>query len=287
MKLARALAALCLVPTVVLAQGTPALDGHLKKIRDSKTITVAYRSEAAPFAFTDGDKGAAGYSVDLCKRVIGSLEQQIGVTGLKQNWVPVTVQTRFDGLVNGSADMECGATTVTLGRMKSVDFSSFIFVDGTGLLTRQNVAANGLSDLGGKKIGVIAGTSNERALSEALKRRVLNATVVHVKSHEDGLAQLEGGTIDALASDRVLLVGLASQSKDPKSLVLLSDALSFEPYAISLPRGDWQMRLAVDTALSQIYRGGAIGEIYGQWFGALGKPGAIVEALFLFGTLPD
>ncbi|MCK7491146.1 MAG: hypothetical protein MZW92_04865 [Comamonadaceae bacterium] len=32
--------------------------------------------------------------------------------------------------------MECGASTVTLARMKEVDFSQLTFVDGTGLLVQ-------------------------------------------------------------------------------------------------------------------------------------------------------
>lgn len=286
-RLAAAMAALLLLPAIAMAQAAPALDGRLKKIRDAQTISVAYRTDATPFSFEDSNKQLAGYSIDLCRRVIGAIEKQLGLTELKVRWVPVTVQNRFETVAKGEADMECGASTVTLGRMKTVDFSSFIFVDGTGLLVKASLAANGLSDLAGKKIGVIGGTSNERALREALSTRVINATVVPVKSREEGLAQLEGGAIDAFASDRVLLMGVASKAKDAKALALLGDALSFEPYAIALPRGDWQMRLAVNTALAQIYRSPAIGEIYGRWFGALGRPGPVTEATYLFGALQE
>ena len=286
-RLSTALAALLILPAIALAQSASApLEGRLKKIKDSQSIGVAYRTDAVPFSFEE-NKQAVGYSVDLCRRVIGAIEQQLGVKELKIRWVPVTVQNRFETVAKGQADLECGSSTVTLGRMKEVDFSSFIFVDGTGLLVKASLAAKGISDLGGRKIGVIGGSSNEKALNDALKARVINATVVPVKSRDEGLAQLEAGTIDAFASDRVLLIGLAGEAKEPKSLALLADALSFEPYAIALPRGDWQMRLAVNTALSQIYRSGAIGEIYGRWFGALGRPGPIIEMTYLFGALPD
>jgi len=286
-RIATALAALLIAPAIALAQSSSApLEGRLKKIKDSQSIGVAYRTDAVPFSFEE-NKQAVGYSVDLCRRVVGAIEQQLGVKELKIRWVPVTVQNRFETVAKGQADLECGSSTVTLGRMKEVDFSSFIFVDGTGILVKASLAAKGLGDLGGKKIGVIGGSSNEKALNDALKARVINATVVQVKSRDEGLAQLEAGTIDAFASDRVLLIGLAGKAKDPKSLALLTDALSFEPYAIALPRGDWQMRLAVNTALSQIYRSGAIGEIYGRWFGALGRPGPIVEMTYLFGALPE
>jgi len=286
-RLSAALAALLMLPVIALAQGTTApLEGRLKKIKDAQSIGVAYRTDAAPFSFVEGQQ-PVGYSIDLCRRVVGLLEQQLGVKELKVRWVPVTVQNRFTTVAKAEADLECGASSVTLGRMREVDFSSFTFVDGTGLLVKASLAAKGIGDLGGRKIGVIGGSSNEKALNEALKARVVNATVVTVTTRDDGLAQLEAGTIDAFASDRVLLIGLAGKAKDAKSLALLTDALSFEPYAIVLPRGDWQMRLAVNTALAQIYRSGAIGEIYGRWFGALGRPGPIIEMTYLFGALPE
>jgi ABC-type amino acid transport substrate-binding protein len=278
--------ALVSLPFASLAQNPDAIDGRLKKIRDSQSIGIAYRTDAAPFSFEE-NKQVTGYSIDLCRRVVGAIERQLGISELKIRWVPVTGQTRFEAIAKGRADMECGSSTVTLGRMKTVDFSSFTFIDGTGLIVKASLAANALSDLGGKKIGVISGTSNERALNDALKNRLINATVVQVKSREEGLEQVESGAIDAFASDRVLLIAIIGKSKDPKGLALLSDALSFEPYAIGLPRGDWQMRLAVNSALAQIYRGGAVREIFGRWFGALGRPGPLMETTFLFGALPE
>ena len=282
------LAALCLAPTLALAQMAAApYEGRLKKIHDSKTISVAYRTDALPFSFEDGDKKPAGYTVDLCKSVVSVIERQIGVSPLQVKWVPVTTQSRFGAVAGGQADMECGASTVTLGRMSQVAFSTLTFLDGTGLLVRGSTPGSTLLELSGKKIGVISGTSNERALNEALKSRVVTATVVPVMSRDEGLAQLEAGTIDAFASDRVLLMGLVGKAKDPKAMALLVDALSYEPYAIALPRGDWAMKQAVDSALAQIYRSSAIGEIYGRWFGAMGKPGPVLEAMYGMGRLPE
>src|SRR5262245_41144416 len=107
------LAALCLAPSLAFAQGaTPALEGRLKKIQATRTIAVAYRPDALPFSFEDAEKKPAGYTVDLCRAVIASIENQLGVGPLKVQWVPVTVQTRFTAIASGQADMECGASTV-------------------------------------------------------------------------------------------------------------------------------------------------------------------------------
>jgi len=282
------LAALSLVPTIAFAQmATAPFEGRLKRIQETKTISVAYRTDALPFSFEDADKKPTGYTVDLCRGVIAVIERQVGVSPLQVKWLPVTTLTRFSAISSGQADMECGASTVTLGRMKEVAFSTLTFLDGTGLLIRSATTGNSLSDLSGKKIGVITGTSNERALNEALKANVQSATVVKVKSREEGLEQLEAGTLDAFASDRVLLLGLVSKAKNPKSLALLGDALSYEPYAIALPRGDWAMKQAVDAALAQIYRSSALPEIYGRWFSALGTPGPVLETMFGLGRLPE
>jgi ABC-type amino acid transport substrate-binding protein len=123
---------LALVSATVAAQ---APESRLQRIKDTKTIAIAHRADASPHAMLDDAKLPTGYMIDLCKRVVASLEQQLGITGLQIKWVPVTIQTRFDAVARGDADMECGSSTVTLSRMKRVDFSNYTFIESTGLLT--------------------------------------------------------------------------------------------------------------------------------------------------------
>lgn len=280
---------IALASALLLAAGavhSQNLDGRLKTIAANKTITIAYRADAAPFSSTD-DKQAVGYSIDLCKRVVNSIERQLNVQGLQVKWFPVTTLTRFDAVARGQADMECGSSTVTLSRLKQVDFSSYIFVESTGLLAKAASGLRSLSDLSGRSIAVIAGTTNERAVHAQLKRRQLSATVVPFKTRDEAFAALEEGKVDAFASDKLLLVGAARNSKDQKSLYLLPDELSFEPYGIALPRGDADFRLAVNTGLAQLYRSGEITEIFGRWFGAFGDPGAVTRVMYLLGAIPE
>ena len=268
----------------VHAQG---LDGRLKTIAATKTITIAYRADATPFSFMDDKKLVGGFSIDLCKRVVNSIERQLNLQGLQIRWLPVTTQTRFDAVAKGQADMECGSSTVTLSRLKQVDFSSYIFIASTGLLVKSASGLRSLSDLADRKIAVIAGTTNENAIRAQLKRRQLNATVLPFKTRDEAFAALEDGKVDAFANDKLLLVGAARNAKDQKSLSLLPDELSFEPYGIVLPRGDAAFRLAVNTGLSQIYSSGEISEIFGRWFGRFGDPGPVIRALYILGAIPE
>jgi ABC-type amino acid transport substrate-binding protein len=171
--------------------------------------------------------------------------------------------------------------------MKQADFSSYIFVETTGLLVRAASGARTLTDLSGKTIAVVAGTTNEAAVRSQLAQRKLAATVQPFKDRDQAMAALESGKVDAFASDKLLLLGVASRSKEQKALALLGDDLSFEPYAIVLPRGDADLRLAVNTALAQIYRSGEIAEIFNRWFGMFGEPGAVTRIMYLLGGIPE
>lgn len=264
-----------------------ALDGRLRKIADTKTISLAYRTDAAPFSFVDDGKQPAGYTVDLCKRIVTLIEGQINAKDLKVKWVPVTSQGRFDAIAKGEADLECGASTVTLSRLKQVDFSNHVFVDGTGLLTTKAANIRSMADIAGKRIAVVSGTTNEKALNGIEKRRSFGLKIVPLKTRDEAFAALEEGKVDAFAGDKILLIGASMKAKDPKSLYLLPEDLSFEPYAIALPRGDAGLRLAVNTALSRIYGDGEITSIFGKWFGPLGDPTPLMRAMFIFGVIPE
>ena len=280
----RRLAALAaLLTTPALAHG---LDGRLKKIHDTKTVTIAYRTDALPFSYED-NKQPVGYTVDLCKKVVASLEQQLKVQSLAVKWVAATTQNRIELVRKGEVDLECGATTATLSRMELVDFSSPVFVDSTGVLVRKSVGAKSLAGLAGVKILVVAGTTNQTALAKALEDGRVNATVVPVKTRAEAVEALEAGTADALAGDRILLLGLGTKVKDPTLWEMMGEELGYEPYALVLPRGDASFRLAVNRALSQIYQGDAIVEIFRRSFGPSAKPTAALAVMYGINAYPE
>jgi ABC-type amino acid transport substrate-binding protein len=270
---------------LAMAADTPVpADSRWKTIVAKKVIRIAYRADDRPFAFLNEAKEPLGYSIDLCTQVTKSIGQQFGVPDLKIEWVPVTVETRFSAVASGKADIECGSSTVTLGRMKEVDFSNLIFVESTGVLVAAASNIHSFAELAGKKIAVVAGTTNERVVNEQVKARNLNVTVVAVKDRDEAVAALEAGKVDGFASDKLLLAG--AQIKHPEALAMLPDDLSIEQYAIVLPRGDWALRLAVNTGLAQIFRSGKTVDLFERWFFG-SRPGILLEALYALGRISD
>jgi len=283
-RLAMALLLTAAVAAPATAQETrPTLD----KIKATGAIALGFRETSIPFSFVDKDKKPMGYSVDLCSRAAVSIQQRLGLKDLKANWVPVTPSSRVPDLLRGTIDLECGSTTVTFTRMEQVEFSFLTFVDGGSFLSTTASKIRGVTDLGGKRVAVIPGTTTEQALAAAMKTALVTAQVFEVSEHADGLAALEKGTVDAYASDRVLLAGLILKAKEPDKLQLSNEYFSYEPYALMIRRGDTAFRVEVNRALAALYRSGEIGPIVDKWFGPAIRTSALIQSLFLLQSLPE
>ena len=262
-------------------------DSRLKSITETKTIRIAYRTDATPFSFANDNHEAVGFSIDLCRLVTKSIAQQFGLQDLAIQWVPVDVHTRLTAVSGGQADLECGSTTVTLGRMKVVDFSNVIFVESTGMLVTHASNIQSFASMTGKKIAVVSGTTNGAAVMAQSRRDNIDVTLVNVNTRDEGMAALQSGKVDGYAADKLLLVG--TQIKDPQTVVMLPDDLSIEAYAIVLPRGDWALRLAVNSGLAQIYRSGMIATVFKKWFAQprSGASGVLARAAYALGGLSE
>jgi len=282
--LALVIASIALAAPDASAQRAP---DTLGKIKAAKAINVAFSGDSLPFSYVGEGNKPAGYSIDLCQKVINAVGRAVGEPNLAVNWIPGTAAERVQMVASGKADMECGNTTQTQSRLQSVDFSNLIFVDGGGFAVRADAPINTFADLNGKKIAVIKGTTTEARLNAALKARLVNAQVTTISDGGEGIALLGSGAVDAYAGDKIKLIGLVTQAKEPDKYAMLVEDLSFEPYAFALPRGDPAFRLEVNKALTQVYLGGDIDVIFAKWLGKLGRPSGLLAAMYLLNAIPE
>jgi ABC-type amino acid transport substrate-binding protein len=270
--------------TGAIAESVP---NTLGKIKAAKTINVAFAGNALPFSFVGTNNEPAGYSIDLCKRVIARIGQAVGQPNLKVSWLAGSTPERLRMVATGKADLDCANTTQTLGRLANVDFSSLIFIDAGGVMIRADSSFNSIADLDGKKIAVLTDTTTEARLNAIVKKYLVNARVVKVGDANEAVAMLESGNVDAYAGDKIKLVGLAAQANDPGKFVMLAEEISFEPYAMALPRGDAALRLEVNRALTEVYLSGDIEAIFARWLGVLGRPTTLLSAMYLLYSIPE
>jgi len=260
----------------------------LERIQESGTVRIGFRESEPPMSFLDEDKQPAGYSIDLCKRIVSAIKNRLGKPDLGVEFIPVTASNRFEAVASHQVDILCGATTKTLSRSEVVDFTQLTFVTGASLLSLESAKIEGTSELQGKKVAVVAGTTTIENLKQALQEAVSDAQVVPVASAAEGVSALEKGEVDAFSSDQVVLIGLVVGHESPEKFAIADELFSYEPFALAVQRNDSEFRLLADRVLSQLYRSGQITPIYAKWFGRLSSEvPSLLEAMYILGSTPE
>ena len=281
------LLALTLLTTAALCAHAADAPDTLAKIKTSKTITLAYAQNAAPFSFDDTKTfRPQGYSIGLCESIVGHIQKQLGLDELKIVWVPGTTPERLAMVAEGKVDMECGVTTTTLKRQEKVDFSTTTFLQTGSVLARSDAGIKTASDLAGKKLAAVAGTTTERRVSEALGNAKIATEVVPFKNRTDAFKALEEGKVQALAGDKIVLVGLVSRDSSGVGYTLLAEDFSVEPYAFALRRGDPDFRLAVNLGLARTYKSGDFVPLFDRWFAPF-TPSEVLLAIYKLNSMEE
>ena len=279
---------LILLVSLCTLASAPGQAQTLEKIRKQGVITLGYIDGAAPFSYADANGDPQGYSVELCRSIAEGIAAQLERPQLKTRWVKLSIQNRIDAVRRKQVDVECSTTTWTLGRQRLVDFSLVTFLDGASVLMKVGSDARRLADFGGKRIAVIGGTTTETALRQALTKGLVVAEIVGIKTRDEGLQLLRQGKVDGVASDRTTLIGLVvNNASGGDGFKLLEEDFSIEQYALMLPRGDADFRLAVNRVLARLYRTGEIRRVYDRWLGPLGAPSPLLSATFFIQGLAE
>lgn len=92
------------------------LDGTLKKVADTGTITIGHRETSIPFSYYDGNQKPVGYSIDICERIVKAVQARLNRSDIQVKYLPVTSATRIPLMGNGTIDLECASTSNTLDR---------------------------------------------------------------------------------------------------------------------------------------------------------------------------
>lgn len=271
-------------PTVLAADS----QGTLDKIARSGEFVIGYRTDASPLSYENADGQPSGYSVDLCRRIAAAVKDHLGIDSIETKFVAVKSEDRISSVSKGKIDIECGSTTITLSRQEEVDFTLPTFVTGGSVLSISESGIQGLSDLAGKKVAVVKGTTTVEQLRTYFQENLIDAEIVILKNRETAMNQLSKGTVDAFASDQIVLIGQIIEALYPKKYSLMNETFSYEPYGLVVRRNDADFRLVVNRALTRLYRSGQHIEIYNKWIGRIGvRPSPVLGAMYQISTIPE
>ena len=242
------------------------LNGTLKKIKDTNTISIGFRESSIPFSYLDDKQQPVGYAMDLCLKIVDAVRAELKVPGIKVNLQPVTSGNRIPLMQNGTIDLECGSTTNSVARQQQVSFGPTYFVINVTAAVKKSSGIKSLAELNGKTISTTSGTTSVPLLKQYEKTKGVDVKEIYGKDHAESFQLIATDRAVAFVMDDILLAGQIANSRAPADYTILSESLRQEPYSMMLRKDDPQFKALVDRTISGVMRSGEIEKIYARWF---------------------
>ena len=212
-------------------------DGRLQKIKANGKLFCGINGEVPGFSFVNETGDYSGLDVDVCRAVAAAVLGDANQVDFRK----LSTQERFTAVQTGEVDLLSRNTTWTLGRdtVNKMAFAPIVFYDGQGVMATQASGVKQLSDLAGKAVCVLAGTTTEKNLADQMAKAGVSEYNPVVSDDVDSLySAYQEGRCEAVTSDRSQLVARRSILPDPTAHVILDTVLSKEPLAPAVAQGD-------------------------------------------------
>ena len=153
--------------------------------------------------------------------------------GAKIQFAQVTSSTREQVLINGQVDMVLATYSITPARAEQISFAGPYYTSQAGVLVKaNNKTIQSHNDLAGKKVATQAGSTGPAVLAQVAPK----AVVQEFQTHQEALAGVRQGRVDAYVTDYTLLLNALSLGTGDAKLAGAPFGAQ-DPYAIGLPKG--------------------------------------------------
>ena len=235
------------------------------KVKASGVITMGVRDSSGALSYTLGDGKYVGYHIDVCNRIIASLERTVG-RKLEIKYQPVTSQNRIPLVQNGTVDIECGSTTNNATRAKDVSFLNTVFVEEVRIAVKANSGITSIAQLNGKNVATTTGTTSVQTLRKNERANGIDFKEIFGKDHSDSFLLLESGRADAFVMDGSILAGNIASAKNPADFKIVGEVLSVEPIAIMIRKDDAALKKIGDDTIRELVKSGDMASLWNRWF---------------------
>jgi len=251
---------------VARAQTPGCAEDTLDRIQRAGVFNLGLREATSPYGYKDASGNYVGFATEMAVAIYDAVNKELGGK-IKMVQTPVMGPTMIPSLVNGTIDMEAGATVITQARRKIVDFAMPHFMTSTGVLVPADSPIKSLADLADKRIGVPQGGLETPAYRDLNAKKTLAApvNVTAFPDHAKGVTALQTGMIDGYSSDVPILYGFAAKS-DKWRVVNVRFNTFMQAFMIR-PESS-KFRTIADVTLANIYGSGQWAALYEKYFGA-------------------
>ncbi len=254
----------------------------IEKVARTGVLTVGSRLDLIPYSYINDKEELDGYSLTVVNLIREEIEKQLGKPIKIEIIEAKGVTERIPKLVMGEIDISCD-TVFTWERDKFVDFSVSYGISGVRLLVPKNSSLGSAESLEGKRIAIIPQT----IIEDTIKLVQPKATLVTVKSFDEGVQALKAEKVDAIAGDTVILDGERQRLGSEGYKLVPQDPYARYGIACMVPEDNSTFLNLVNYSIAKFMQGYLIGdqkyqEMVNRWIGPEGivnivKPDAVKE----------
>jgi ABC-type amino acid transport substrate-binding protein len=244
----------------------------IDRIKRTGVFNLGARDADPPYGFLQNNKHV-GFSTEIAERVHERIEKDLK-TSIQINYVSVTSRTRIPLLLNGTIDMEAGATVITKDRVKVVDFSIPFFLTASNLIVPAESPIKGLADLSGKRLGGPRGGLQEMLFTKKLQAQGVFRNPVRFIGFEnpsEGFTALQGGSVDAYINDGPIVYGLL-KSTDSAKWRVFDPNVDASPQAFPIRQYSSSFATLINLTIVDLCESGRWTELYHKYFVPVGLP---------------
>lgn len=249
------LTALVLALVMVLSMAACGSKGSpMKKLEKAGKLVIATSPDFPPFESLDGSGNVSGIEIDILEEICAQL-------GLTLEIQQMDFDSVLPGVQAGKYDMGVSGISVTEKRQKNVLFTDPYCLAAQAIVVKEGSPIQGKADLTGKTVAVQTGTTAESFCMEN------GYTVNAYAANNDAQSALLQGKVDAWVIDDLTAADMVKvyNAQGGDQLVILSEAMTTEPYAFAMAFGSEDTITAINGILAAMLADGTIAAIFEKY----------------------
>ena len=213
-------------------------------------IRIGIKFDQPGLGFKDGN-AYTGFDVDVAKYVANEL----GYPEDRIEFISSPSAQRENMLENDQLDMIFATYSITDTRKEKVAFAGPYFVAGQDLLVPSDSDISGPEDLDGKTLCSVTGSTSAQKIKDNYAAGV---NLLEQPSYAECVTAMQGGSIDAVTTDDIILAGLASTDANKGKFKVVGNTFSEEKYGVGLPKEGGIVKCEdINAAITKMIEDGA------------------------------
>jgi glutamate transport system substrate-binding protein len=220
----------------------------MAKLKDAGKVRVGTKIDQPLFGLKNLDGKLEGFDVEIAKLIAG----EMGIQESSIEWIEAVSANREPYIQQDKVDFVVATYTINDKRKQVVDFAGPYYEAGQDIMVAKGNPEGiaGPDDLAGKKVCSVTGSTPAENIRTNYPEAKLTEFDVYSKCAE----ALKNGSVQAVTTDNVILLGLISQ--DQEAFELVGKPFTKEPYGIGVKKGDTQFRTFINDTLEKAFQDG-------------------------------